>query len=60
MSMVGAKLLHLKEKSCRDIFPNVNKYFRDIHVYMFSDFRRSLPVRDALLYNNTFSVTSTS
>ena len=38
MSMVGAKFLHLIDRYCRDIFPNVDESFGDLHVYMFGDF----------------------
>ena len=35
LSLVGARLLHLIDKRCRDIFLNIDKSFAGIHVYMF-------------------------
>ena len=34
--MVDAKLLHLINKSCRDMFPNIDESFAGIHVYIAS------------------------
>ena len=55
MSMVGARLLHLIDRRCRDIFPNIAESFAGLHVYMFGDFRQLPPVKDAPLYNDHFN-----
>ena len=54
MSMVGARLLHLIGRRCRDIFPNVNESFGGINVYMFGDFQQLPRVKDTPLYHNKF------
>ena len=51
MSMVGMKLLHLIDRRCRDIFPNIDESFAGIHAYMFGDFRQLPPVKDFPLYS---------
>ena len=49
MSMVGVKLLHLIDRRCQDMFPTVDESFGGLHVYMFGDFRKLPPVKDAPL-----------
>ena len=57
MSMVGTQLLHLIDRGCRDMFPNVDESFGGLYVYMCGDFRWFLPVKDSPLYNKIFADT---
>ena len=55
MSMVGAKLLHLIDRRCRDMFPTVDESCGGLLVYIFGDFRQCPPVKNAPLYNKIFT-----
>ena len=55
MPMVGARLLHLIDRRCRDLFSNVDESFREIKVYLFGDFQQLPLVEDTPLYHNKFS-----
>ena len=43
------------EKRCQELFPNINKPFGGLYVYLFGDFRQLPPVRDLPLYSDTFT-----
>ena len=53
--MVRAKLLHLIDRHCRDMFPTVDESFGGLYVYMFGNFRQLPPVKDAPQYNKIFT-----
>lgn len=48
--MVGAKLLHMLEQRCHEIFPERNQLFGGLFVYFFGDIRQLTPVKDIPMY----------
>ena len=54
MSLNGTRLLHHVEKKCTEIFPNKEKKFGGICVYLFGDYWQLPPVLDTPAYADRF------
>ena len=53
--MNGLILIRMLEKRSQKLFSPINELFGGLYVYLFGDFRQLSPVRDLLLYSDTFT-----